>query len=200
MPFRDRVARRFGETVSSPASLSPFFHPAPLNNSSPDPRISTGSGLGLGCNRNRATARLDRRDDTSRSDSGSNSSRSSGEGEKIARSVLGPQHPPNNKVLKGGKPRTRWGGRRRAPATTGRSTSPITRRRSRRSSSASSSTSIISSTRSFHSRVTRASSRLTDENGEQLSPTAPYLSCKFIKTRPLPPRSSRHCIYCMTIY
>ncbi|KUI66226.1 NEDD8-specific protease 2 [Cytospora mali] len=158
MPFRDRVARRFGET----------------------PRIGTGSGLGLGCNRNRATARHDRRDDT-RCNIRSNCCCCCccSEGEKIARKALGPQHQ-TTKIIKNGKPQT-CRGRRRPLATTGRSSSPITRRSSSRRSASSSSSSSSScssrfTARSFHSRVTRASSRLTDENGKQLSPTAPYLS------------------------
>ncbi|KUI60958.1 NEDD8-specific protease 2 [Cytospora mali] len=175
MPFRDRVARRFGETVSYPASLSPF-HPVSISYS-PEPRIGTGSGLGLGCNRDRATARHDRRDDT-RSNMRSKCCCCSSEGEKIARKALGPQHQ-ITKIIKNGKPQT-CRGRRRPLATTGRSSSPITQRSSsRRSTSSSSSSSSCSSrftARSFHSRVTRASSRLTDENGKQLSPTAPYLS------------------------
>ncbi|ROV90474.1 hypothetical protein VSDG_08447 [Cytospora chrysosperma] len=91
--------------------------------------------------------------------------------DRVARR-FGETHTPSTKILKNDRIRTRRGGRRR-PATTGRSTSPISRRSSSRSSSASS---RFSARDSFHSRVTRASSRLTDENGKQLSPTAPYLS------------------------
>ncbi|ROV90400.1 hypothetical protein VPNG_10023 [Cytospora leucostoma] len=161
MPFRDRVARRFGETVSFPASLSPS-HPVSPNHSS-DPRVGTGSGLGLGCTRNRATVRHDRRDDTR------NSSRSN-EGEKVVRKVLGVKHN-YNKIVKTGKPWARRAGRR-ISATTGRTCSPVPQQSASRSPWSSNPLSA----RNFYGRATRASSRLTDVNGKQLSPTAPYLS------------------------
>lgn len=183
MPFRDRVARRFGETVSFPASLSPS-HPVSPNHSA-DPRVGTGSGLGLGCNRNRATVRHDRRDDTR------NSSRSN-EGEKVVRKVLGVKHLHYyNKIVKTSKPWARRAGRR-ISATTGRSCSSVSRRSAFRSPLSSNPLSA----RNLYGRATRASSRLTDENGKQLSPTAPYLSCKYPKYPKLLPRSHHRVTTC----
>ncbi|KAK2611624.1 hypothetical protein N8I77_004955 [Diaporthe amygdali] len=179
MPFRDRVARRFGETVSSPASLSPHLTLSiPPTNFSPDPRVGTGSGRGLGCIETKATARHDRMD--CKGAAGGNGS----EIDKIVRKTLGPQHRPADKVVKSvGRP-VRIASRRNtgnphafsnftswSSASSARRTSPRPR-----PPHASLRLTGFDSRGNFHSRVTRANSKMTDANGNQLSPTAPYLS------------------------
>lgn len=181
MPFRDRVARRFGETVSSPASLSPHL---PLPNFpagfSPDPRVGTGSGRGLGCTRTRATARHDRMDCNGAGHGGG------ADAETLLRSTLGPQHRPGDMVAKSIGRTARAAGRRTTgnpcayPSASSLSSSSPARRTSPRPRlpHATSSCTSFGPRRKYHTRVTRANCKMTDAHGNQLSPTAPYLSCE----------------------
>lgn len=182
MPFRDRVARRFGETVSSPASLSPQLPLSPPPTGfGPDPRVGTGSGRGLGCTRTRATARHDRMDCN-----GTGQGNGTGT-DMLVRSTLGPQHRPGDKVVKSIGRTARAVSRRTTgnpcayPSASSSSSSPA-RRTSPRSGPPharySSCTSFDPSRRKHHFRVTRANCKMTDAHGNQLSPTAPYLSCE----------------------
>lgn len=180
MPFRDRVARRFGETVSSPASLSPHLSlSTPSTRFSPDPRVVSGSGRGLGCTRIRATARHDRMDCNGTGHGNGTDT------ERLVRSTLGPQHRPSDKVAKS-VGRTARAARMRStgnsfayPSASSSPSSP-TRRTSPRSRTphAKSSCTSFESRRKYHARVTRANCKMTDAHGNQLSPTAPYLSCE----------------------
>lgn len=175
------MARRFGETVSSPASLSPHLLPSiPPTGFSPDTRAGTGSGRGLGCTRTRATARHDRMDC---------SGTSNGDGadtDGLVRTTLGPQHRPSDKVVKSvGRParaasRRSTGNAYAYPTASSSSPSPARRISPRsRGPRSNSSCKSFDPRRKFHSRVTRANCKpMTDAHGNQLSPTAPYLSCE----------------------
>lgn len=240
MPFRDRVARKFGETVSSgsfsdslqiqphgyttcggfPAvrdDLTPFcassttlhddhqvVNMLPSTIHILDPRLGLTSGRGLSCARPRIASCRDR--------APAAIPYHEHKDEKFLRKALGSRQ---GRVIKpASKTKTMTTSRRSRPkakGTTGSSTGvvqgPSTRSSSRtsRPSSSSSTTSTRSSTsssvynhgRRLGARVTRASARLadangnqlTDKNGKQLSPTSPYLSCKYLafETRPRPP-------------
>lgn len=117
--------------------------------------------------------------------------------EMLVRSTLGPQHRPNDKIFKTVGRTARAMALRSTgnPRTYPPPSSPSSS--ARRSSPRSSTTYVNSSwpssdysRRKHHSRVTRANCKMTDAHGNQLSPTAPYLSCEF------EPRRGYICLAC----
>lgn len=191
------MARRWGETVSSPASLSSQLLPStPLNSVGPDPCVGTGtgtgSGRGLGCTRSRATARHDRKD--CKGTCHGNGTGTDG----LPRSTLRPHHRSGDKVVKrvGQTARARastraasrrsTGSAQSCPSAPSSSSSSLSRLSTPRSSSTyTASSKSIDSRRNakLHARVTRANCRMTDPHGNQLSPTAHYLSCELSPSR-----------------
>lgn len=228
MPFRDRVARRFGETVSAPHSTSspsehgyymtpalPFAHdhlPTPPStphhfsdpadgydfyldeydcnqsqhynslSTAADPRVGLRRGrrAGHGRRKNTRLVELKNRDTTSQ--------------DALAREALGPHTRRSGRIVKSknsklGSTRPKGPGSRQVAATTGSSRSTC----STRSSFTPTYQNLLNTSdgRQWGTRVTRSRSKMTDDDGKQLSPTSPFLSCKYSPSSYLQHRFAR---------
>lgn len=213
MPFRDRVARRFGETVSAPHSTLPppdhgyYMTPAlpyahdllptppstPQHCSDPadghdfyldeydctqsdynppstvaDPRAGLERGRRAGHGRGKNTRVVElKSQDTTRQDA-------------LVCGTLGPQTRRSERISKSknsksSSARPKGPGSRQVAATTGSS-------RSTRSSCTPTYQDLLNTSDGcqWGGRATRSRSKMTDDGGKQLSPTSPFLSCKYL--------------------